>query len=84
MIYLVNLKRISYIKKRSNWLPKILAYVKERGLDEPVVPISADYETLLVDAELAGPEELAKVIAEHDNVPSILPKVIKMGKFKLK
>ena len=79
MIYLVNLKRTSYIKKRSNWLPKILAYVQAKGLGEPVLPISADYETLLVDAELAGPEELAKVIAEHDNVASILPKVIKLG-----
>ena len=79
MIYLVNLKRLSYIKKRSNWLPKIMAYVKAKGLGEPVLPISADYETLLVDAELAGPEELAKVVAEHDNVASILPRVIKLG-----
>ena len=79
MIYLVNLKANSYIKKRSNWLPKIIAYVEERGLGEPVIPISAAYESMLVDAELAGPETLAKVIEENDGVPSLLPKIIKLG-----
>ena len=67
------------IKKRSNWLPKIIAYVEERGLGEPVIPISAAYESMLVDAELAGPETLAKVIEENDGVPSLLPKIIKLG-----
>ena len=79
MIYLVNLKAQSYIKKRSNWLPKIIAYVEERGLGEPVIPISAAYESMLVDAELAGPETLAKVIEENDGVPSLLPKIIKLA-----
>jgi obg-like ATPase 1 len=79
MIYLVNLKADSYVKKRSNWLPKILAYVEERGLGEPVIPVSAAYESMIVDAELAGPEEVAKIVAENDGVESLLPKVIKLG-----
>jgi len=79
MIYLVNLKKTSYIKKRSNWLPKILQYVKAKGLGEPVLPISASYESLIVDAEMVSPEEVAKVVAENDGVESILPKVIKLG-----
>jgi len=80
MIYLVNLKKNSYVKKASNWLPKILEYVKARGLGEPVIPISAAYESLIVDAEMTGdPAEVAKVVAANNNVESILPKVIKLG-----
>ena len=81
MIYLVNLKKDSYVKKRSNWLPKILEYVKAKGMGEPVLPISASYESEIVDAEMCenAAEEVAKVVAANDGVESILPKVIKLG-----
>ena len=79
MIYLANLKVNSFCNQRSNWLPKIMEYVKAKGLGEPVIPISAAYESMLVDAELSGPEEVARVIAENNNCASILPKVIKLG-----
>ena len=79
MIYLVNLKHKSYVNKRSNYLPKILESVKARDPGAQIIAFSAEYESAYIDAELGGPDVLAQFLKDNNNMPSMLPKIIKSG-----
>jgi ribosome-binding ATPase YchF (GTP1/OBG family) len=43
VVYLVNLTKKDYMRKKNKWLPKIAAWVKENG-GEPMIPYSVNLE----------------------------------------
>ena len=50
VIYLVNIGKDQYVQKKNVWLPKIAAYLKEKG-GAPMIPYSAAFESEVVDAD---------------------------------
>lgn len=60
MVYLVNLSKEDYLKKKNKWLPKIAAWTKENvpGL---LIPYSVDFEKEFlesgVDIKTLKPED---------------------------
>jgi obg-like ATPase 1 len=44
MTYLVNLSEKSYINKSNKWLPKLADWLKARGTDDKMIPISCEFE----------------------------------------
>ena len=79
MIYLVNLRHTSFVKKRSNWLPKIIERVKAKDPEALIIPLSASFEEAAIDAEFGGAEAIAQFKKDNDNVASVLPQIIKAG-----
>ncbi len=51
VIYLVNLSKEDYIKKKNKWLPKIAAWTKENvpGL---LIPYSVDFEKEFLESKV--------------------------------
>jgi len=43
VVYLVNLTKKDYMRKKNKWLPKIAAWIKENG-GEPMIPYSVNLE----------------------------------------
>lgn len=77
VVYLINLSKKNYIKKKSKWLPKIAEWVNAHG-GGTVIPFSVEYEQELW--ELRENEEAKKKhIEEHDGAKSVLPRIIKVG-----
>ncbi|KAI9011287.1 P-loop containing nucleoside triphosphate hydrolase protein [Gaertneriomyces semiglobifer] len=70
VIYLVNLSKNDYIRKKNKWLPKIAQWVKDHG-GGSIIPFSVEYEQELWDSR-SNPD------AEKP-VPSALPKIITQG-----
>eukprot|EP00949_MAST-11_sp_MAST-11-sp1_P001362 g1362.t1 len=79
MVYIANLSKKGFMRKNNKYLPGLLEYVQKKGNGELIIPISARYESELLDAQESGEEALKKFMAEHDNTASALPKVIKQG-----
>ena len=91
VVYLINLSKKSFVKKKSKWLPKIGEWVKEHGggtsflcrivlifFSGTCIPFSVEYEEELFklkDDEAAR----KKVIEENDGAKSVLPRIIKIG-----
>jgi len=74
VVYLVNLSKNDYIRKKNKFLAKIAEWVAAHGND-PIIPFSGAYENELVEL----PED-AKAAAEKEaGVPSALPKIITTG-----
>lgn len=44
VVYLVNIGRDEYIKKKNKWLPKIQEWIGKNG-GGPMLPFSAEFET---------------------------------------
>lgn len=77
VVYLINLSRKAFIKKKSKWLPKIAEWVQAHG-GGSVIPFSVEYEQELW--ELRGDEEAKKKhIEDNDGAKSVLPRIIKVG-----
>eukprot|EP00270_Netrium_digitus_P021803 TRINITY_DN955_c0_g1_i1.p1 TRINITY_DN955_c0_g1~~TRINITY_DN955_c0_g1_i1.p1 ORF type:complete len:393 (-),score=133.45 TRINITY_DN955_c0_g1_i1:177-1355(-) len=74
VVYLVNLTEKDYQRKKNKWLPKIHAWVQERG-GAPIIPFSGTLES-----KLSGmpPDEAEKYCKEND-IQSALSKIIKTG-----
>lgn len=77
VVYLVNIGRDEYIKKQNKWLPKIAAYLKEKG-SGPMIPYSAEFE-----AEVAAvdPNDKAKqaAAAKELGADSVMDRIVKVG-----
>lgn len=77
VVYLVNIGRDEYIKKQNKWLPKIAAYLKEKG-SGPMIPYSAEFE-----AEVAAvdPNDKAKqaAAAKELGAESVMDRIVKVG-----
>lgn len=76
MIYLVNLSRADYIRKKNKWLAKISKWVQENG-GGSLIPISVEFEQALWDKR--EDPEVAEEFLKSSGVQSILPKVITQG-----
>lgn len=73
-VYLVNMSKADYIRKKNKWLKPINDWVQAHG-GEPIIPFSGAYESELVDMP---EDEKAKAEAEN-GAPSALPKIISTG-----
>lgn len=79
VIYLANIGRDEYIKKKNKYLPKILDWIKEHG-GGPMLPYSAVFEKEIIDTCEGNldPENRAKVAGEM-GAPSMVNKIIGCG-----
>mmetsp|Transcript_9948 Transcript_9948/g.32461 ORF Transcript_9948/g.32461 Transcript_9948/m.32461 type:complete len:401 (-) Transcript_9948:287-1489(-) len=77
VVYLVNLSKKNFIKKKSKWLPKIAEWVKAHG-GGTCIPFSVDYEEELF--KLRDDDAARKqLIDDNDGARSVLPRIIKIG-----
>ncbi|KAJ3322989.1 hypothetical protein HDU76_013751 [Blyttiomyces sp. JEL0837] len=76
IIYLANLSKEDFIRKKNKWLPKVHKWIQEHG-GGPMIPISVEYEEELW-SKRSDPGVLEEYI-KQTGAPSILPKVIKAG-----
>lgn len=74
VVYLVNLSKADYLRKKNKFLGKIAEWVSSHGGD-PIIPFSGAYENELVDMP---EDEKAKAEVEAGQ-PSALPKIITTG-----
>lgn len=77
VVYLVNVSKRDYLRKGNKYLPKIAEYIKERGGNEPVIPLSCEFELEMLDLEAGG--QLAEYQKANPTHKSILNRVLKMG-----
>uniref|UniRef100_M4B748 OBG-type G domain-containing protein n=1 Tax=Hyaloperonospora arabidopsidis (strain Emoy2) TaxID=559515 RepID=M4B748_HYAAE len=77
VVYLINVSKRDYLRKSNKYLPQIAEYVKERGGNEPVVPLSCEFELELLDLEAAG--QLETYTKENPTHKSVLNRVLRMG-----
>jgi len=78
VIYLVNIGRDEYIKKKNKWLPKIMEYVKAHG-GGPVIPYSAEFEAEVL-REAGDPDKDCRDVAAAElGAPSMITKIVNVG-----
>ena len=78
VVYLVNIGRDEYIKKKNKWLPKIAEYIKEHG-GGPVLPYSAEFEAEVL-ANAGSPDKAARDAAAKElGAPSMIHKIVNCG-----
>lgn len=71
-VYLVNLTKEDFIRKRNKFLPKIMQWIQEHG-GGTMIPLSVEYEEELLANEKAG------IAPEADAPKSQIPRVITEG-----
>ncbi|GAX73034.1 hypothetical protein CEUSTIGMA_g486.t1 [Chlamydomonas eustigma] len=74
VVYLVNLSKTDYIRKKNKFLPKIFEWVSAHGGD-PIIPFSGAYENELVDM----PADEKANAEKEAGAPSALDKIITTG-----
>lgn len=74
IVYIVNLDRKSYVRKKNKWLPKIKDWIKEHGGGK-FIPYSVEYEEELAELDDAGKAALV----EESKAKSCLQKIIAAG-----
>jgi obg-like ATPase 1 len=72
-VYIINLTRKHYEKKKNKWLPKIKEWIDAHG-GGPMIPFSVEFEEDFKDMEQAEKDELEKV-----KVISKLNKMVRAG-----
>ncbi|KNC96177.1 GTP-binding protein YchF [Spizellomyces punctatus DAOM BR117] len=72
VIYLVNLSKADFIRRKNKWLAKIAAWVSSHG-GGSIIPFSIEYEQALWEARTTSST------SEDLPVPSTLPKIITTG-----
>nr|WCZ58432.1 Obg-like ATPase 1 [Paratrimastix eleionoma] len=75
VVFLANLSRDDYIRKRNHWLVPLKTYLNEHCPGDILIPFSASFEMEIVQMEQ---EERTKFLAEN-HIASALPKVILTG-----
>ena len=76
VVYLINISRDDFIKKKNKWLPKINAWIQAHG-GGPMIPFSADFEKEVVAQGTDA--EVRRKVSEEMGAPSCIPKMIKLG-----
>jgi obg-like ATPase 1 len=76
VVYLVNISKEDYVKKKNKHLPKIQKWISEHG-GGPMIPYSADFEKEVTSQ--GSDEEVRRKIAEELGSPSCIAKIIKTG-----
>jgi obg-like ATPase 1 len=74
VVYLVNLSKTDYIRKKNKFLPKIFEWVSAHGGD-PIIPFSGAYENEFVDM----PADEKAIAEKEAGGPSALDKIITTG-----
>ncbi|KAA6387955.1 MAG: putative Ribosome-binding ATPase YchF [Streblomastix strix] len=75
VIFLINMNKDAYIKKKGKWLAAIKTWVDTNAPGEKIIPFSAEFER---DLSQLSPEEQQQMLAEV-KVPSSLSKIIVTG-----
>lgn len=78
VVYLVNIGRDEYIKKKNKWLPKIAAWIKEHG-GGPMMPYSAEFETEVLALSGSPDKEPRDKAAEELGAPTMIHKIVTTG-----
>ncbi|KAJ3138515.1 hypothetical protein HK101_003719 [Irineochytrium annulatum] len=76
MVYLVNLTKEDYLRKKNKWLAKIHAWVKEHG-GGTIIPFSVEFEQALWDKR--DDKEARDAYLKETGCVSALPKMVKVG-----
>jgi obg-like ATPase 1 len=77
VVYLANLSKADFIRKKNKWLPKIHAWIQEHG-GGSLIPFSVEYEQALWALREDKAKEAA-FLAECSGATSALPKMITSG-----
>lgn len=78
MVYLINLSKKDYIRKKNKWLPKIHEWIKEHG-GGVMIPCSVEYEQELFDNCGNDAEKREAFEKENDGAKSAIPKMVTQG-----
>ncbi|CEF98921.1 P-loop containing nucleoside triphosphate hydrolase [Ostreococcus tauri] len=78
MVYLINLSKKDYIRKKNKWLPKIHEWIKEHG-GGVMIPCSVEYEQELFDSCGNDAEKREAFEKENDGAKSAIPKMVTQG-----
>jgi len=76
VVYLVNLTKDDFVRKKNKWLPKIHAWIQAHG-GGPMIPFSVDFEQQLWKNKKEDKE--AEFLATVSGAKSSLPKIITTG-----
>ena len=75
LVYLVNLSKDDFIKKKNKWLAKLKAYIDEHDPGAALIPFSGAFEQEWIDMSAEDREKLTK----ETGATSSLDKIIKVG-----
>ncbi|KAJ3416045.1 hypothetical protein HDV05_003404 [Chytridiales sp. JEL 0842] len=80
MIYLVNMSKADYIRKKNKWLPKLRAYIDQKAGGGVMIPFSIEFEQDLWARQQEDPTGAAKeAFIKKSGAASALPKMITVG-----
>lgn len=78
MVYLINLSKTDYIRKKNKWLPKIHEWIKAHG-GGVMIPFSVEYEQEMFDTCENDATKRAEFEAANENAKSAIPKMVTQG-----
>ena len=78
VVYLINIGKDEYIKKKNKWLPKIMEFIKENG-GGPVIPYSAEFEAEVLANAGDPAKEARDKAAQELGGPSMITKIVNVG-----
>ena len=78
VVYLVNIGRDEYIKKKNKFLPAIAEYVKAHG-GGPILPYSAEFEAEVLSNAGSPEKEARDKAASELGAPTMIHKIVNTG-----
>lgn len=78
VVYLVNIGRDEYIKKKNKWLPKIQEWIGKNG-GGPMLPFSAEFETEVLAMAGSPDKEPRDKAATELGAPTMIHKIVNVG-----
>lgn len=78
VVYLVNIGRDEYIKKKNKWLGKISEWIKNNG-GGPCIPYSAEFETEVLALAGSPDKEPRDKAAEELGGPTMIHRIVNVG-----
>ena len=79
VVYLVNVSKKDYLRKANKYLPKISEFIKARGGDQIILPVSCEFELELLDLTDSGEGALEAYMKENPTHKSTLNRILKQG-----
>lgn len=78
IVYLINLSKKDFLRKKNKWLPKIGEAIAASG-GGVTIPFSVEFEQELLDMEMAGGTALEDHLKENPTHKTVLGRVLKQG-----
>ena len=78
VVYLVNIGKEEYIKKKNKFLPAISEYIKKNA-PGPMLPYSAEFESEVLEAAGSADKEARDKAAEELGAPTMIHKIVNCG-----